>query len=194
MIRIARARREIGGAGGVHRERALPGRPAPIRSTGAEVRDAAVGDEDVQAAVASTAVSKAARHGRLARHVHEQADARPPPTAAVTSSPFFFRARLVEIPHDHVRALGGQPRFATRACRCRSASGHQPRSAAPAPSPRRQRELVELERPVLDVVGVLRGERDVAPNADAFADDVDRCGWTMSSHDAGRWTEGSRPP
>src|SRR5207247_8551746 len=48
-----------------------------------------------------------------------------------------------------------------------------------------QRQLVELERPVLDVEGVLRRERDVPTEGRRVADDVDRVVIDVA-HDPGR--------
>ena len=78
----------------------------------------------------------------------------------------------------------------------RQAAGHRPadtRGAAGDESdpPRQlllgrcQRQLVELERPVLDVEGVLRRERDVPTEGRRVADDVDRVVIDVA-HDPGR--------
>src|SRR2546427_144559 len=70
------------------------------------------------------------------------------------------RARGVEIADDDVGAFGGQtPRDG--APDAGAAAGHQRDPARQLLLGGRQGELVELERPVLDVEGVLRRERDV---------------------------------
>ena len=146
----------------VHRERALPvGQRHAVHRRG--VRDARVGHDDVEAAVGvSTVASNAAAHRGLAGHVHAEAERRGrPPTAATASSATSPRARRVEIGHHHVRALGGQA-LGDRAADAAGAPGDERDPAGQLLLGRRQRELVELERPVLDVEGVLGGERDVA--------------------------------
>src|SRR5206468_3412180 len=80
-------------------------------------------------------------------------------------------AGLVEVADDDVGALGSQP-LRYRSADARAAAGHQHDAPRLLLLRRRQRELVELERPVLDVVGVLGGERHVAAERRGVADDV----------------------
>ena len=109
--------------------------------------------------------------------------ARPAPVGAHDLLGRLARPRRVEIAHQHVGALGGQPlgRGAPDAAR---APGDERDAPGQLLLGRGQRELVELERPVLDVEGLPRRERDVAAERGGGAQHRDRVVVDVV-HDAG---------
>ena len=82
------------------------------------------------------------------------------------------RARRVEIAHHHVRALGGQAEGGG-AADAGGAAGDQRDPPRQLLLGRSLAELVELERPVLHVEGLLGGERHVGAEGGRRAQDGD---------------------
>ena len=146
--------------------------------------DPRVRDHDVHAAVGEHRLLEADAHGRLAGHVHADADG---PSAADRRDHLvrhLARPRLVEVGHDHVRAFRGQTQRRGPAD-ARGAARDEGDAAGELLLGRGLGQLVELERPVLDVERVPGGERHVAPEGGGGAEDRDGVVIDVA-HDAGR--------
>ena len=157
---------------GIDRERALP-----VGELEADhrrrVRDARVRHEEIQSAVGEHRLLERRPHRRLARHVHLEAERPAAPDGRHDPIGGRSCARGVDIAHDDVGTLGGEaPRDGSPDAGTAASDQRDP--AGQLLLRRHQRELVELERPVLDAEGVRRGKRDVVAEGSRVAKHVDR--------------------
>ena len=145
-----------------------------MRSTGAEWAMPALETRMSRPPQASTVASKAARTDASLVTSMPSPSARPPPTALVTSSA--TAAARIRASTSVIATCA--PSAASRCATARPMPEPPPVTSDDPPSQlllrRRQRELVELERPVLDVEGVLGRQRDVAAEGGGVADHGDR--------------------
>ncbi len=170
-------------AGRVDGERALPVAQGEINHR-RRVSDAGVGDDHVHAPVGEDGLLEGGPDRGLAGHVHCEPERSPAAHLGRDLVGNLTRTRSIEVSDHDVGALRGQApgHGLSETSRPAGDKGDPTRHLALG---RGQGELVQLERPVLDVECVPRAQRDIPAERAGIAHHVDRVVVDVV-HDAGR--------